>query len=313
MRPEELDQRCAELKARMAARYKEVAAPRVGPKLKAPHEPTKGAERVEQTTPHHLPASAQSGMSRGPVGHDGSKHLANTHGFDISVSAACRERALSFMTTLLGRLEHAGMRVAVEKLEGEKGRATWVYVDNEKIGVRLREVNVRIEREPSASEKKRRERDPTGYWFREYDWKPTGNLAFALLSNGREVKKWSDEPGKRLEDRVNLIIGGLQRTADRERRHREAREAWQQLRAAEEIQRRQSDLARQDIAKRIEDLNRDAELWHQSKRIRAYLLAFQEKMEKWSGPIDSSSETAKWLEWARRYADRLDPLVALSE
>lgn len=76
------------------------------------------------------------------------------------------------------------------------------------------------------------------------------------------MKKWSDEPGKRLEDRVNLIIGGLQRTAEREKRRRETREAWQQLQAAEEIQRRQTERARQDIAKRIEDLNRDVELWH---------------------------------------------------
>jgi hypothetical protein len=268
----------------------------------------KAEEPVEQTD---LPMSAPSGSDREAIRQDGLKPLVNPKGFEILVSPATAARALSFMATLTSRLEQAGMRVSVEKLASEKGRATWVYVDNEKIRVRLRELTVRMEREPSASEKKRRERNPSGYWFREYDWKPTGTLAFALLSDGREEKKWSDEAGKRLEDRVNLIIGGLQRRADREKSYREALAAQRQMYAAEELQRRRTERERQEVAKRIEDLNRDVDLWHQSERIRAYLRAFQEKVEKWSGPIDPASETAKWLEWALRYADRLDPLNPL--
>lgn len=91
----------------------------------------------------------------------------------------------------------------MEKLAGEKGRATWFYLENEKIRVGLREATLRIERERSASEKKWREQNPSGYWFRYCDPKPTGKLVFTFLSNGREENNWFDGKGKRLEDRIN--------------------------------------------------------------------------------------------------------------
>lgn len=78
--------------------------------------------------------------------------------------------------------------------------------------------------------------------------------------------------------------------------------------AAEESERWRVERARRDLVQRIEDLKRDVELWHKSERIRAYLGAFRERMERWSGPIDAGSETAKWLSWANLYADQLDPL-----
>jgi hypothetical protein len=53
---------------------------------------------------------------------------------------------------------------------------------------------------------------------------------------------------------------------------------------------------------------KDVETWHQSQRIRTYLAAFRAAMEKWSRPVDPQTEVGKWLEWASRYADSIDPL-----
>lgn len=69
---------------------------------------------------------------------------------------------------------------------------------------------------------------------------------------------------------------------------------------------------RAELRQRAESLVKDVEAWHQSEKIRAYLAAFRTTMEKWSGPIDPSTEVGKWLDWARGYADSIDPLKPVS-
>jgi hypothetical protein len=50
------------------------------------------------------------------------------------------------------------------------------------------------------------------------------------------------------------------------------------------------------------------ELWVKSRNLRTFVQACEELMTKCSGSIDPSSSEARWLEWAYRQADRLDPL-----
>jgi hypothetical protein len=65
---------------------------------------------------------------------------------------------------------------------------------------------------------------------------------------------------------------------------------------------------RAELKQRTESLTKDVEAWDQSQKIRSFLAAFRTAMEEWSGPIDPKGEVGKWLEWANRYADSLDPL-----
>jgi hypothetical protein len=208
----------------------------------------------------------------------------------------------------LKRLHEERMPVRIEKVKDGQGWGTFVQVEDEPIRIRLREATIRVEQEPSPSEQRRRRQDPNAYWVREYQSKPTGVLIFALLEGNREDKKWSDGIGKRLEGRIEQIIDGLRRRVEREKRYRLEREAWHQMYATEEKERRRAERERQELAKRIEDLEHDVEMWHKSERIRAYLRAFESRVEKWAGSIDPASEISTWLKWANRYADLLDPL-----
>jgi hypothetical protein len=63
---------------------------------------------------------------------------------------------------------------------------------------------------------------------------------------------------------------------------------------------------RYELERRIERLDRNVAAWRRAARIRAYVQAVSDRMAV-SGPVADDSDAAKWLEWARRYADSIDP------
>jgi hypothetical protein len=71
------------------------------------------------------------------------------------------------------------------------------------------------------------------------------------------------------------------------------------MRRQEEIESRR----RLELERRIERLDRNVAAWRQAQRIRAYLQAMSDRMP----PIADDSDAAKWLAWAREYADGIDP------
>ena len=63
---------------------------------------------------------------------------------------------------------------------------------------------------------------------------------------------------------------------------------------------------RYELERRIERLDRNVVAWRRAKRIRAYIQTIAARMPNES-PIAPDSDTGKWLAWARRYADSIDP------
>jgi hypothetical protein len=61
-----------------------------------------------------------------------------------------------------------------------------------------------------------------------------------------------------------------------------------------------------ELERRIERLIRNASLWRRAQRIRAYIQAVAAQL-KAEGSIPPGSDAAKWLAWACRYADSIDP------
>ena len=74
------------------------------------------------------------------------------------------------------------------------------------------------------------------------------------------------------------------------------------IRRREEIE----SLRRHELERQIKRLRRNAALWRRAQRIRAYIQAVSDRMAK-AGPIAEDSDAAKWLAWARQYADSIDP------
>jgi hypothetical protein len=180
------------------------------------------------------------------------------------------QRALAFFDLLIKGLEENGMPVTIS--DGERP-ATVVTVCEEKLRISLEERSGRL-----------------------------GTLVFRVLDQwGPYEKKWSDGVRLKLEDRVHEIVEFIRAEGNKRGSHTliqsaEKRAHWRK--------------AQQDEVRRqfIDDLKRDVAGWPEASRIRAYLVAFRSKMERWSGRIDPKSEIAIWLAQAHAYADSLDPL-----
>jgi hypothetical protein len=78
-----------------------------------------------------------------------------------------------------------------------------------------------------------------------------------------------------------------------------------------ELKRRQDELEQQQKQERekVDSLFREANAWQQSKVIRDYLQTVEKLALERSGSIEEGNELSQWLQWARRQADRLDPLT----
>jgi hypothetical protein len=178
MRSEELEYRCAELKSRMLAGSPSAEARSshpLRPKVKLPPvvpqpSPLPHGDIVD---PHPLIAGTRKHIRREPIGFAGLMYLSDAQRLDMSVSRPALKRALWIMDAILKRLHEERMPVRIEKVKDGQGWGTFVQVEDEPIRIRLREATIRVEQEPSPSEQRRRRQDPSAYWFREYESKPT--------------------------------------------------------------------------------------------------------------------------------------------
>jgi len=77
--------------------------------------------------------------------------------------------------------------------------------------------------------------------------------------------------------------------------------------AEERVWRERAQKAREE-QERIHTLEADVANWVKSQQIREYVDRVEEQV-RLSGQIEKGSEIAERLAWARRYADRVDPLI----
>lgn len=94
--------------------------------------------------------------------------------------------------------------------------------------------------------------------------------------------------------------------ADRLKVEREKQWAEERQRQAEAEERRRRHEAR------VKRLREEAAFWEEAHRIRAYVSAAEEKVAA-AGHIEQDSKFARWIKWARRQADRMDPLTPTAE
>lgn len=129
-------------------------------------------------------------------------------------------------------------------------------------------------------------------------------------------QSWRDTPRHPLEERLEAVIAGLFDYAATIRREERQRKREQEERAAAELQRQEA--ARQRAAKRaaieaererVEALIADSKRWKKSQELREYIDAARRLYLDRNASIEPGSQMAKWLEWALRQADRLDPFV----
>ena len=219
----------------------------------------------------------------------------NQRCLNMRVSKAELHRALRIMDALLKALEARSYSAAVSK---EGAAATHILIGAEKVKVRLLEKTHRGERELTAEEK----RNPAHAISNRWVYSPSGKLTFEIdeYCDGCQ-KQWIDKSQKPLENQLNEVLGGLILTGEALRLKRIKHE---------EEQRRQ----REQERRRIEDqerryyLDQHHEAWSQSQGLREFLRACETSIVEGKGELEPDSAEAKWLRWAYRYADRIDPL-----
>lgn len=205
-----------------------------------------------------------------------------------SRTTAMQKRRLRILDALLREFERRGYAV------GEENRELWVRVQGEQISFSVDEP-MRQRRVPTTEEERKRS-SFVGEWntIRE----ATGELRLRLSAPYLYYSKpeWRDRKERLLEDRLQDVLVGLLtafsklRDLSRERVAREKRE-W-------EAQRR-----RRIQEKRVKQIVEQTADWREANSLRAYVEAVAGALE------DDAKGRREWLEWARAYADDVDPLL----
>lgn len=136
----------------------------------------------------------------------------------------------------------------------------------------------------------------------EYEAKATGRLTLELVSgySGRSAK-WSDRKSWTLEEKLPELLREVELRAveERERQRKAEQAAAERERQWSAAMERARELHAEH--RRGEILRGEVRAWREAQEISAYCDAAESRY-----PDDPG--TIKWVSWARRYADAIDPL-----
>jgi len=213
-------------------------------------------------------------------------------------------RALRLLDSLLKALEKRGHSVSAGT---EAKPQTLLEIGGQTISLSLKERLDRSEHQLTKEERVREARSEWS-WARPYDYKPSGQLRFRAdgLQGSGARHTWSDGRRETLEEKLGQVVVGIEAAAafEHERRQRWAAQSaeWEKRRQAQEEERARQEQERQ----RVSELRAMADDWAAAARLRDFVLA----AERHTAEVDNSSQFRAWLAWARRAADKLDPLAA---
>lgn len=251
--------------------------------------------------PHRLVTQARDALRPRVPGIEG---VFATRGnpLPIKVSAKQIPRALRLLDALFKASEQRGF--AVTKVGEGRDTRTQITVHGEDISIGLEEPNRRSTHVLTAREEAERQKG-RGWGIPQYDYTPSGVFIFTIDEYTEGVRhRWSDRAKRPLESCLNEIIVALVRisvTILRPRRIEAAREHQRQL---------EEDRRRQIYRAKIDALNKALPDWQKSRDLRAFIAAVEGAADRRFCKASSNDEIGTWLDWARRFADDVDPLDA---
>jgi len=214
---------------------------------------------------------------------------------DIRTSKELLDRALIIMNTVLFALEKYSLNIDVTEND------TSVEVLGQKVKFGIDEA-LRLK-------ERREEKDHWGT-RNVVIYERSGMIAFQIKEGGNGVRKhWSDTKTKKLEELLGKCIGGLFHNARQMRADAEhwrlRRLEWERERLEAEERTRKA-LEEQEKLRKLEELTSN---WLKAKNIRAFIDAFETACEAKGEQTDPGSNNGKWISWARKKADWIDPLI----
>ncbi len=238
--------------------------------------------------PDALVEAAKKDMDNGRAwdfGHTAGLIVCSKHILDVSVSPGNLGRALRFMDAFIKLIKARGNNIIVEN------RKTYAVIEGEKVPIVLKEKSKRfVIKEASGYEKS--------------EYKPTGILSFKMVISFYKETEWKD--GKLpLEDQLSLILSTMEVKA---RDHKQEMLRWHKKAEEDENERQKLREEEQLKAKELaafNDLLTEAQEWRRVAVLREYI----DKVEARAIEKNVGTEYLKtWLSWARRMADKYDPL-----
>jgi len=236
---------------------------------------------------------------------------------DIRVNKKSLMRSLCIMDALIKAIESRGHSIYPSKHKFSKKFETVVKILDEEICIHLEEI---LKREQYRKQVKRESHlsalynPPSTYMVDDYKFIPTGRLSLQISKTWDNYSRgsWNDAKVQRVEICLNDVIINLLKTASVEHDKRIKKEIEQKkLDEERHIWKEQEQIRLENERIQLEDEQRtnqlllDTENWHKSQRIRDYIDAVIHNEDQ----IIPGSELKKWIEWANKNADKIDPLI----
>jgi hypothetical protein len=264
-------------------------------------KPIRVSERL--TKPHDLVReSRQVLIAAKPI--EGILRPPNKRYLDMRVSPSSLNRALLIMDALIKGLEASGYTLSTE---GGRFLTTDVEILGQKLRFCLKERVRRDDHVPTTAERKEMDQYPHVHSVIRWDFVPTGELTLQIESWGTR-RSWSDTVSQRVEDKLNDCMLAVIKLAGEGRKRQLERE--EQARRWEEERRRREELERQrrEEEERLRALEKEVENWGRAQQLRLYIQAAEKAAASEPLSWPAQEELERWLTWATRHADRLDPL-----
>ena len=226
---------------------------------------------------------------------------------DILITKSSRQRAYRVMDTILKECEARGWSVRVT--DSQRPR-TIVTVEGGEVAIAIEEMVEREDRKLTKEERQEPKRRWAPYCFQRYPRYVRGHFALKTdwsSDNGRRA--WREGKRFSLEHVLKQFIEGLESAgiSRREADERAARAAEERQKLdAERWEREKAEIREAEL---VERLLANAESWAKSRTLRDYIKA---RIKNWRAKgVDTGegSDAARWVAWASKQADCLDPLV----
>jgi hypothetical protein len=215
----------------------------------------------------------------------------------LDVSADSLQRSLGLLNALFQALEQRGHKVRTVN------NYVFLVVMGEHVSIYLKEGTI---------QKMVREHERSEYSYRKYKYSPSGKLKLSLSSEAERTRNsWTDKPGAPLEDQLNEIVMGILTHAALAPSSRAARLERERERDNQRMERERKEREDQQrrfvFAKRKQSLEHELEAWNKCQNVRVFLTQC-EVYFKDNGSVDPISVEQRWLLWAKKFADSLDPI-----
>ncbi len=224
---------------------------------------------------------------------------------DIQVTKTSLDRALRIFDAIVKAVRSRGWAITTRS---EQPHHTQITVPDEAISIQLLEKVRQIENSPLKT-------DPYHFRHDRYRYEPTGTLTVRLTDGDSfawQSRTWNDGKRQRIETCLNDIMIGFVELA--EKRKKDKREQERRRVEREEEQRRRF----LEMERQARERDRQGELTRQLKArshaqegradITALKAAASRRVEQ-----EPDGRLARWIRWAQRFAESVDPLVAVED